>query len=141
MQKMNHAQKGFTLIELMIVVAIIGILAAVAIPAYQDYIARSQASEGATLLGGLKTPVAEYYLNNGTVPAIGDLGSVTTSGEYVRSITANTAANEYVATFKAAGSVAEKLGSTTMTLTFTTSDSTWSWSCTVPNAIAPKPCL
>ena len=49
-----NAQKGFTLIELMIVVAIIGILAAIAIPAYQNYIARSQASEALSLLGGLK---------------------------------------------------------------------------------------
>lgn len=54
-----NAQKGFTLIELMIVVAIIGILAAIAIPAYQDYITRSQASEGVSLAGGLKTAAAE----------------------------------------------------------------------------------
>ena len=56
---MNTMQKGFTLIELMIVVAIIGILAAIAIPAYQDYIARSQASEAFTLANGLKTEVAD----------------------------------------------------------------------------------
>lgn len=55
---MNTAQKGFTLIELMIVIAIIGILAAIAIPAYQDYIAKSQASEAFTLAGGLKTAIA-----------------------------------------------------------------------------------
>ncbi|MCD1279499.1 prepilin-type N-terminal cleavage/methylation domain-containing protein [Psychrobacter sp. CCUG 69069] len=53
-----NAQKGFTLIELMIVIAIIGILAAIAIPAYQDYIAKSQASEAFTLAGGLKTAIA-----------------------------------------------------------------------------------
>jgi type IV pilus assembly protein PilA len=54
-----NAQKGFTLIELMIVVAIIGILAAIAIPAYQDYTARSQLSEGVSLAGGLKTQIAD----------------------------------------------------------------------------------
>ena len=54
-----NAQKGFTLIELMIVVAIIGILAAIAIPAYQNYIARSQATEAINLLGGLKTRVVD----------------------------------------------------------------------------------
>lgn len=58
-----NAQKGFTLIELMIVVAIIGILAAIAIPAYQDYIARSQASEGISLAGGLKTAAADNRQN------------------------------------------------------------------------------
>lgn len=62
---MKTAQKGFTLIELMIVVAIIGILAAIAIPAYQDYIARSQASEAFTLANGLKTEVSDN-LQNGT---------------------------------------------------------------------------
>ena len=66
--QINHAQKGFTLIELMIVVAIIGILAAIAIPQYQDYIARSQAAEAVNLLGGAKTPIEEYILVNGAFP-------------------------------------------------------------------------
>jgi type IV pilus assembly protein PilA len=65
---MKQIQKGFTLIELMIVVAIIGILAAVAIPAYQDYIARAQVSEAVNLMGGGKTPLAEYYSDKGSWP-------------------------------------------------------------------------
>ena len=81
-----RAQHGFTLIELMIVVAIIGILAAIAIPAYQEYIARGQASEAMQLLGGAKGPMAEFYGDKGVWP-LGP-GSVmgTLSGKYVQSI-------------------------------------------------------
>ena len=66
--KLFRNQKGFTLIELMIVVAIIGILAAVAIPQYQNYVARSQVAEGFSLTSGLKTAVAEYHNSNGVFP-------------------------------------------------------------------------
>ncbi len=65
---MNDEQHGFTLIELMIVVAIIGILAAIAIPAYQDYTIRAQVSEGLTLAAGAKTAVSEYFLERGAWP-------------------------------------------------------------------------
>jgi type IV pilus assembly protein PilA len=67
---MNTMQKGFTLIELMIVVAIIGILAAIAIPAYQDYITRGQVSEAVTLGGGLKSPLSEYGADKKAWPTL-----------------------------------------------------------------------
>ncbi|MCH6548628.1 MAG: pilin, partial [Proteobacteria bacterium] len=65
---MKKVQQGFTLIELMIVVAIIGILAAIAIPAYQDYTVRAQVSEGLNLGGGAKTAVTEYFQDRGAWP-------------------------------------------------------------------------
>ena len=65
---MRSVQKGFTLIELMIVVAIIGILAAVALPAYQDYTKRTHVAEGLTLAGGAKASVTEYFSSQGKFP-------------------------------------------------------------------------
>ncbi len=64
----RRTQPGFTLTELMIVVAIIGILAAIAIPSYQDYVARAQVSEAVTLASALRAPVTEYYLDHGYWP-------------------------------------------------------------------------
>ncbi|HGH0071155.1 TPA: pilin [Neisseria meningitidis] len=78
---MNTLQKGFTLIELMIVIAIVGILAAVALPAYQDYTARAQVSEAILLAEGQKSAVTEYYLNHGIWPANNSSAGVASSSE------------------------------------------------------------
>ena len=83
---MKTLQKGFTLIELMIVVAIIGILAAVAIPAYQDYIARAQVSEAVSLLGSAKTPMAEFFASQGAWPTAASDVMGNTTGKYTSSI-------------------------------------------------------
>jgi type IV pilus assembly protein PilA len=87
---MKTIQKGFTLIELMIVVAIIGILAAIAIPAYQDYTIRAQVTEGMNLAGSVKAAVAETYANTGTWPVTNAAAGVGTGtdidGKYVASV-------------------------------------------------------
>jgi len=86
----KKVQQGFTLIELMIVVAIIGILAAIAIPAYQDYTIRAQVSEGLSLADGAKTAIAEYYTNEGTMPednsSAGLASEDSITGNYVSSV-------------------------------------------------------
>ena len=84
---MHKLQKGFTLIELMIVIAIIGILAAVAIPAYSDYTARAQVSEAMSLTSGLKTPLVEYISDVGVVPGGVSVIGGTEFGKYVNTIT------------------------------------------------------
>jgi type IV pilus assembly protein PilA len=106
---MKRIQRGFTLIELMIVVAIIGILAAIAIPQYQDYIARSQVGEALTLMDGLKTGIGECINNNGT-----NLGCTTGGGGNAASIP--NAATDTQGNYVASVAVADG----TMTATMTT---------------------
>jgi type IV pilus assembly protein PilA len=87
---MKKVQQGFTLIELMIVVAIIGILAAIAIPAYQDYTIRAQVSEGLNLSAGAKAAISEYYMDRGTFPTTNVLAGLSTptsiAGNYVTGV-------------------------------------------------------
>ena len=95
MENVMNAQKGFTLIELMIVVAIIGILAAIALPVYQDYTGRAQASEGLKATSGLQTDIAVYLTENNELPKTDDLK--TAAGSKAKGIfdAANTLEGKY----------------------------------------------
>jgi len=129
---MKNLQKGFTLIELMIVVAIIAILAAIAIPAYQNYLIRAQVSEGAVLTDGAKTALAEYYSNHGTfptTPASAGLPTAATSisGKYVTQVSIATS-GIIAATF--GGQANKAISGSVFALSAIANGGSISWSCT-----------
>ena len=127
----NKLQQGFTLIELMIVVAIIGILAAIAIPAYEDYTIRAQVSEGMTLAAAAKAAIAETYLNTGIAPANRSEAGMSanasdTFGKYVSSVDVDN--GTIVVTYGM--DVNAAINADTVTLSpFTTLDNSVTWVC------------
>jgi type IV pilus assembly protein PilA len=128
MKKMQH---GFTLIELMIVVAIIGILAAIAIPAYQDYTIRAQVSEGMNLAAAAKAAVAETFLNRGAPPAnrlaAGMTATATdTNGKYVTQVLV---ANGTIEVTYGADANARITGNVLAIQPYVTPDQSISWVC------------
>src|SRR5690606_33903896 len=142
---MKKMQKGFTLIELMIVVAIIAILAAIAIPAYQDYLIRSQVSEGASLASGAKTALAEYKANTGSWPAdnaaAGLANASDINGSYVTGVDVSANPGRIVATF--GGDANSAIAGQTLVFSAISNVGSIEWSCTpstVDNKYLPSSC-
>lgn len=137
------AQRGFTLIELMIVVAIIGILAAIAIPQYNDYVARSQAAEAPTLIDGLKTPIVSAISETGSAGCSAPSGAVI-SGKYVSAIsfTASGTAPAVICKIEAnfSASVNTKIGGKKISYTFDSADGSWTCASDLPAEVKPKAC-
>ena len=140
--KVNHiSYQGFTLIELMIVVAIIGILATVAIPAYTDYLIKARVGEMVNIAGAAKTSISEYILSNNAYPADADAAGVkNVSSPMVASLTVG--ANNGVITISSSSAVTGTQGDLQIILTPTNNGDTVSWVCSSSGKIqyAPASC-
>jgi len=138
-------QQGFTLIELMIVVAIIGILAAIALPAYQDYTNRARVSEGLSLASGAKTAVTEYFSSEGQWPTSNNQAGLASAamitGDSVGDVTVQSTSGSIVVRYK---TLFEEGTTASGAITLTPNDETGSisWTCTsnMDNAIVPATC-
>ena len=126
---MKKVQQGFTLIELMIVVAIIGILASLAIPAYQSYTIRAQISEGLNLAGPLRNATATFYNENGTFPADNAEAALETPGSYAGNYVESLSINDGVIEILYGNEANAQINGQTVTLTAIPNDGSVGWDC------------
>jgi type IV pilus assembly protein PilA len=135
---MAKFQQAFTLIELMIVVAIIGILAAIAIPAYQNYIIRAQVSEGLTLSATAKMAVSEYYVDRGVWPDDNDEAGLTDKHEIVGNYTEHVSIESNVIEIKYGHGSHAAIFDEKIELTAVNNAGSISWSCASAGVIQPE---
>ncbi|MDP3678965.1 MAG: pilin [Methylotenera sp.] len=140
---MKQVQKGFTLIELMIVVAIIGILAAIAIPAYADYTARAQISEAYLLADGVRTDVSEQCSAAGVLGACTNIVAPSLPTGKYSDVTSVDAAGVVIATMKSVAPTSGLVQGVTITLTPTLNAASVTWACVQSGAAkyTPKSCV
>jgi type IV pilus assembly protein PilA len=135
---MQRKQDGFTLIELMIVVAIIGILAAIAIPAYQDYSIRAQVAEGINLSNGAKTAVTQYYADRGDWPADNATAGFATKAQVTGKFTQQVAITSNVIEVTFGNSAHANISGETITLTASDNNGSITWVCASGGTIKPN---
>ncbi len=135
---MKKGQQGFTLIELMIVVTIISILAAVAMPAYQNYTIRAQVSEGLTLSAAAKSAVSEYYMERGDWPVDNDEAGLADKHDIIGKYTEHMSVNDNVIEIKYGFDAHTQIFDEKIELTAVDNAGSISWACASAGVIPPK---
>ena len=135
---MQRIQKGFTLVELMIVIAIVGIIAASAIPMYLDYTVRSQVAEGITIAGGAKVAVTEFYQDRGLFPADNPTAGLSPANQIVGKYVLSVTVADEVITIQYGNDANTQINGESITLTAVDNDGSISWLCASAGVIEDK---